>query len=64
MLAALYELLRGIQAADDRRGGDLLRTALADDPDQVYGGLLTTLLRLVFLLYAEDRGLLPATRST
>ena len=31
---------------------------LARDPDHVYAGLLTTLLRLVFLLYAEDRGLL------
>ncbi len=28
------------------------------DPNQVYAGLLTVLLRLVFLLYAEDRGLL------
>ena len=26
--------------------------------DGVYGGLLTVLLRLVFILYAEDRGLL------
>ena len=58
VLAALYELLRGFQAADDQRRGDLLREVLAEDPDQVYGGLLTTLLRLVFLLYAEDRGLL------
>src|SRR5262249_32473188 len=31
---------------------------LARDPDQVYAGLLTVLLRLVFLLYAEDRGLM------
>ena len=27
--------------------------------DHLYGGLLTLLLRLVFVLYAEDRGLLP-----
>jgi len=58
VLAALYELQRGFQAADDQRGGDLLRAVLTEDPNQVYGGLLTTLLRLVFLLYAEDRGLL------
>ena len=35
-----------------------LRDVLARDPDHVYRGLLTTLLRLVFVLYAEDRGLL------
>ena len=32
---------------------------LRERPDEVYGGLLTTLMRLVFVLYAEDRGLLP-----
>jgi hypothetical protein len=58
VLAALYELLRGFQAADDLRKGELLREVLARDPDQVYAGLLTVLLRLVFLLYAEDRGLM------
>src|SRR5215831_8496455 len=58
VLAALYELLRGFQAADDLRKGELLREVLGRDSDQVYGGLLTVLLRLVFLLYAEDRGLM------
>src|SRR5262249_36117121 len=58
VLAGLYELLRGFQAADDLRQGELLREVLARDPDQVYAGLLTVLLRLVFLLYAEDRGLM------
>jgi hypothetical protein len=58
MLEALYELLRGFQAANDQTKGELLRDILAQDPDHVYGGLLTTLLRLVFVLYAEDRGLL------
>ena len=58
VLAALYELLRGFQAADDQRHGDLLRDVLAGDPNHVYAGLLTVLLRLVFLLYAEDRSLL------
>ena len=60
VLAALYELLRGFQAADDQRRGELLRDVLHDDPNQVYAGLLTVLMRLVFVLYAEDRGLLPA----
>lgn len=59
VLNALYELLRGFQAAHDQSNGALLRELLRDDPDQVYAGLLTTLLRLVFLLYAEDRGTLP-----
>jgi hypothetical protein len=58
VLAALYELLRGFQAADDLRKGELLREVLGRDPDQVYAGLLTVLMRLVFLLYAEDRGLM------
>jgi hypothetical protein len=58
VLAALYELLRGFQAADDQRKGKLLRQVLQDEPNQVYAGLLTVLLRLVFLLYAEDRGLI------
>jgi hypothetical protein len=58
VLAALYELVRGFQAADDQRHGDLLRDVLKDDPNQVYGGLLRVLLRLVFILYAEDRSLL------
>ena len=58
VLAALYELLRGFQAADDQRHGELLRDVLKDDPNQVYAGMLRVLLRLVFILYAEDRSLL------
>lgn len=58
VLGALYLLLRGLYAADDAR-----IARLAVDPatrDHLYGGLLTVLLRLVFLLYAEDRGLIPS----
>jgi hypothetical protein len=58
VLAALYELLRGFQAADDATKSELLRDVLAKDPNHVYAGLLTVLMRLVFILYAEDRGLL------
>ena len=60
VLHALYELLRGFQQAHDAAHGALLREPLADDPDEVYRALLTVVLRLVFLLYAEERGLLPA----
>lgn len=59
VLHALYELLRGFQAAHDASGGELLREPLGDDPDEVYRALLTVILRLVFLLYAEEREMLP-----
>ena len=59
VLHALYELLRGFQAADDSSRGALLRAALEKSPDTVYRALLTVILRLVFLLYAEQRDLLP-----
>lgn len=55
VLAALYELLRGIhQAATDE-----IETLVEQQPHHLYEGLLTCLMRLVFLLYAEDRDLLP-----
>ncbi len=60
VLAALYELVRGFQAGNDQAGGKLLAEPLAEDPNHVYAGLLTVLMRLVFVLYAEDRGLLSA----
>ncbi|HEY3566880.1 MAG TPA: DNA methyltransferase [Thermoanaerobaculia bacterium] len=59
VLHALYELLRGFQAAHDSSGGELLRAPLANHPDEVYRALLTVILRLVFLLYAEERDMLP-----
>jgi N-6 DNA Methylase len=60
VLEALYELLRGFQAANDQSQGELLRSDLDKDPDHVYRGLLTILLRLIFILYAEDRDLLSS----
>jgi hypothetical protein len=59
VLHALYELLRGFQAAHDASQSRLLREALAEHPDDVYRALLTVVLRLVFLLYAEERDMLP-----
>ncbi len=58
VMSALFEMLRGLQAANDQSRGELLRGVLGDAPDEVYKGLLTVLMRLVFVLYAEDRGLL------
>lgn len=59
VLHALYELLRGFEAADGQAKGKLLRELAAKHPEDIYGGLVTVLLRLVFVLFAEDRGLLP-----
>jgi hypothetical protein len=59
VLHALYELLRGFQTAHDTSKGELLRKPLAEHPDEVYRALLTVILRLVFLLYAEERDMLP-----
>ena len=59
VLHALYEMLRGFQAAHDASGKELLRLTLVDNPDRVYHALLTVNLRLVFLLYAEERDMLP-----
>lgn len=53
---ALEALLAGIDTANARTDGRLLRDV---DDEALYGGLTTMLLRLVFVLYAEDRGLLP-----
>lgn len=58
---ALQILLRGFEAAGEHDANyrALLRDALERGDDHLYGGLLTVLLRLVFVLYAEDRGMLP-----
>jgi hypothetical protein len=63
VLAALWELLRGFQRADElsqRQDVELLADLPERDPQQLYGGLITVLMRLVFLLYAEDEALMPA----
>ncbi|MEM9553688.1 MAG: DNA methyltransferase [Acidobacteriota bacterium] len=59
VFGALVVLLAGFETAAERDGTDVLRRAVDENEDHAYGGLLTVLLRLVFLLYAEDRGLLP-----
>src|SRR5262249_12143491 len=39
------------------------RRTLADNPDDVYRALLTVILRFVFLLYAEERDMLPGDET-
>ncbi|MBR0689898.1 N-6 DNA methylase [Bradyrhizobium manausense] len=56
VLGALHELLRGM----DTVAPDLVRELARERPEHLYEGLLTVLMRLVFVLYAEDRDLLPS----
>jgi hypothetical protein len=56
VLGALHELLRGLDAAIPK----LIRELALKRPEHLYEGLLTFLMRLVFILYAEDRDLLPS----
>lgn len=59
VLHALYELLRGFVAAEQQAKGQRLHDLAVRRPEDIYGGLVTVLLRLVFVLFAEDRALLP-----
>lgn len=59
VFSGLEVLLKGFQTAAERDKSGLLSEALERDRDHLYCGLLTVMLRLVFILYAEDRGLLP-----
>ncbi|WP_244646962.1 Eco57I restriction-modification methylase domain-containing protein [Sphingomonas sp. CFBP 8760] len=56
VLASLHELLRGFDAA----APDLIRDLAVRRPHHLYEGLLTVLLRLIFIAYAEDRDLMPS----
>jgi hypothetical protein len=62
VLGALHALLRGFVATDALRrdGAAPIARLAADDPQRLYAGLVTVLMRLVFVLYAEDRDLMPA----
>ncbi|MFF8799628.1 MULTISPECIES: DNA methyltransferase [unclassified Methylobacterium] len=57
VLGALHELMRGLH----RAAPDTVEAMAEAEPHHLYEGLLTCLMRLVFLLYAEDRDLLPST---
>lgn len=56
VLGAAHELLRGLDSANPA----LIRELAQSHPDHLYEGLVTVLMRLVFVLYAEDRDLLPS----
>jgi hypothetical protein len=68
VLHGLYELVRGLDAANARSQGRLLAEVKGtrdDAPyveDDVYRGLLTFVMRLLFLLFAEERELLHRAR--
>ena len=59
VLAALRELLRGIEHADRIANGRILADLRRDSLQEVYVGLVTVLMRSVFVLFAEERRLLP-----
>ena len=59
VLGALWELLRGFQASDPEEGRRNFEKTAREDAQHVYGGLLAVLMRLIFVLYAEDEGLMP-----
>ena len=62
VLEALHLLLAGFEHAHGGAADSTLAAAYRDPdlgPDHVYAGLLTCMLRLVFVLYAEDNDLLP-----
>jgi N-6 DNA Methylase len=62
VLGALHELLRGFVTTDARRtdGTSPISLLAEHDPQRLYAGLVTVLMRLVFVLYAEERDLMPA----
>src|SRR6185437_8074896 len=57
VLIALNELTRGFNDAA-RNSANSGQAFSGEKPENIYGGLLSTLMRFVFLLYAEDRDLM------
>ncbi|MDP8999915.1 MAG: BREX-1 system adenine-specific DNA-methyltransferase PglX, partial [Myxococcota bacterium] len=63
ILDALRELLRGFEHADQVAGGKILGELRRGNLQGMYAGLVTVLMRMVFVLFAEERGLLPMERD-
>lgn len=59
VLGALRELLMGFQQADRLSQGALFRDYRGGYFNEVYKGLVTVLMRSVFVLFAEEQNLLP-----
>ncbi|MFH7241793.1 MAG: Eco57I restriction-modification methylase domain-containing protein [Spirulina sp.] len=61
VLDALWELLRGFESAYKMVQSPILEELSQNREGcrHIYGGLITTLMRLVFLLYAEERDVMP-----
>ncbi len=60
VLDALWELLAGFQSANAAASGKILtRLDSAEEMQHIYGGLVVVLMRLVFLLYAEEHRMMP-----
>ncbi len=59
VLEAAGLLLDGLQDAAGRDSESILNNAVLSSGDHVHRGILSALLRIVFLLYAEDSGLMP-----
>ena len=59
VLGALYTLLRGFTTEIETN--TRMRIVAERQPEEFYEGLLSVLMRLVFMLYAEDRELMPSS---
>ena len=59
ILSALRELLLGFQRADRLAGESILGAYRRGHLQEVYSGLVTVMMRMVFILYAEEKNLLP-----
>jgi hypothetical protein len=64
VLEAAGLLLDGLQDAAHRDRDTSIADAVVADGDHVHRGILAALLRIVFLLYAEDSGLMPVENRT
>jgi hypothetical protein len=62
-VSALRALLDGLQSADRLADGAILGS-YRDHLDEVHRGLVTAIVRCVFVLFAEARGLLPIDRDS
>lgn len=59
ILSALRELLLGFQRADRLAEEKILGAYRHGHLQEVYSGLVTVMMRMVFILYAEEKNLLP-----